>query len=270
MSQKLSIAVDVFAICSALVALFVVAFPAMAAEELSAGKLIKVYPEEETRLPYWLYLPREYDDSEDKYPLLLFLHGSGERGNDLDRVLNYGLPKRFAKGEHYPFIMIAPQCPNDSDPKNREPDTEPKEFWATPDTIDRAKNIIDYEIERLGRVDEDRVYVTGLSMGGYGTYHIVGRHPEVFAAAAPICGAGDGWLDYEAVAHVPFWAFHGEKDRVVKLADQQKTVDALKAAGASVRFTIYPNVGHRSWDRTYANPELFEWLLAQKREQKEE
>jgi predicted peptidase len=242
-----------------------VASPALGADEPAAGKMIKVFPQQAELLPYWLYLPKEYDGNKDKYPVLVFLHGLGERGNDLDRVLAHGSDKLIARGKHFPFIMIAPQCPNEGNLRDRNA----KAFWWKAGSIDQVKNIVDHEKERLGRVDDDRVYITGLSMGGFGTYHIVSRHPKTFAAAAPICGHGNGWPDKKAVAHIPFWAFHGEQDGVVKLADQQKTVDDLKAAGAKVKFTVYPGVGHNSWTQTYANPELYEWLLAQKRGQGE-
>ncbi len=233
----------------------------MAAEAPAAGKMIKVFPEREDLLPYWLYLPKEFDGNKREYPVVVFLHGLGERGKSLDRVLAHGPGKLIVGGKHFPFVMIAPQCPNDG----RLGDRKAKAFWWKPEAIDKVKNIVDFEKQRLGRIDDDRVYVTGLSMGGFGTYQIVSRHPKYFAAAAPICGHGNSWKDKKAVAHIPFWAFHGDKDGVVKLGDQQKTVDELKAAGAKVKFTIYPGVGHNSWTRTYANPQLYKWLLAHKR-----
>jgi predicted peptidase len=243
-----------------------VASSTLAAEQPAAGKMVKVFPKREDLLPYWLYLPKEFDGDKNHYPVVLFLHGLGERGNTLDPVLVHGPSKLIRGGKHFPFIMIAPQCPNDGNRK----DKNAKAFWWKPGAIDQVRNIVDFEKQRLGRVDEDRVYVTGLSMGGFGTYQIVSRHPKTFAAAAPICGHGNGWPNKKAVAHIPFWAFHGEKDNVVKLPEQQKTVDDLKAAGAKVKFTVYPGVGHNSWTQTYANPELYEWLLAQKRGQAED
>ena len=242
-----------------------VASSTLAADQPAAGKMVKVFPEREDLLPYWLYLPKEFDGDANRWPVVLFLHGLGERGSTLDRVLVHGPGKLIRGGKHFPFILIAPQCPNDGNRK----DKNAKAFWWKPGAIDQVANIVDFEKRRLGRVDEDRVYVTGLSMGGYGTYQIVSRHPKTFAAAAPICGHGNGWPNKKAVAHIPFWAFHGEKDKVVELAKQQKTVDDLKAAGAKIKFTVYPGVGHDSWTRTYANPEFYEWLLAQKRGQAE-
>ncbi len=231
------------------------------ADAPAAGRMIKVFPEKENLLPYWLYLPKDFGGGNKKYPVLVFLHGLGERGNTLDRVLAHGPGKLIAGGKHRPFIVIAPQCPNDGSLGDRKA----KAFWWKAGAIDKVKNIVDFEKQRLGRVDDDRVYITGLSMGGFGCYHIVSRHPKYFAAAAPICGHGNSWKNKKEVAHIPFWAFHGDKDSVVKLASQQQTVDDLKAAGAEVKFTIYPEVGHNSWTRTYANPQLYLWLLAQKR-----
>jgi predicted peptidase len=248
-----------------LMAIFVIS-PAIGADKPAAGKMVQVIPDKKADLvPYWLYLPKEYDANKDKLPVVLFLHGMGERGDNLKRVAAHGPPKLIAKGKHFPFIMIAPQCPNDGNLRDKKADPKPKEFWWKPGSIDKVKNIIDFEKKRLGRIDDDRVYVTGLSMGGFGCYNIVNRHPKIFAAAAPICGHGNGWPDKKGVVHIPFWAFHGSKDNVVKLVDQQKTVDALKAAGAKVKFTIYEGVGHNSWTKAYNDPELYKWLLAQKR-----
>lgn len=233
-----------------------------------AGKMIQVSSKQDNLIPYWLYLPREYATSKKKLPVVVFLHGMGERGNNLDRVLVHGPPKLIAKGKHFPFIMIAPQCPNDGR-KDRE---SAKSFWWHPEgPIDKVKNIIDFEKKRLGQIDPDRVYITGLSMGGFGTYQIVSRHPGYFAAAAPICGHGNRITDKEslqrAFADLPVWAFHGDRDNVVRLADQQKTIKLLEEGGATIKFTVYPGVGHDSWTRTYNNPDFYKWLLSQKRNQ---
>ena len=228
----------------------------------AAGKMVPVKPDGDTMVPYWLYLPEEYDARKnDKFPLVLFLHGMDLRGNNLDRVRLRGPARSVRDGKHFPFILIVPQCPNDG--SNR--DKNAKEFWWKAGTIDKVMNIVNHEKKRLGRVDEDRVYVTGISMGGFGCYNIVSRYPKVFAAVVPVCGHGNRWPDKSKVAHIPFWAFHGAKDKLVKVTDAQKTVDALKAAGASIQFTVYPNAGHNSWSATYSNPKVYEWILAQRR-----
>ena len=234
-----------------------------------AGKMVKVSPKQDDLTPYWLYLPKEHATNKDKLPIVVFLHGMGERGNDLDRVLVHGPPKLITKGKHFPFIMIAPQCPNDGR-KGRRAATS---FWWHPEgPIDKVKNIVEFEKKRLGRIDVDRIYITGLSMGGFGTYQIVSHHPDYFAAAAPICGHGNRIADktalQEAFANLPVWAFHGDRDNVVRLADQQKTVKLLEEGGATIKFTVYPGVGHDSWTRTYNNPEFYKWLLSQRRDRK--
>jgi predicted peptidase len=244
----------------------VVTSSSFGADKPAAGKMIQVVPDDkQTLMPYWLYLPKEYDANKDKLPVVLFLHGLGERGDNLKRLAGYGPAKLIANGKHFPFIMIAPQCPNDGKFGDKKSNPRPKEFWWMPGSVDKVKNIIDHEKKRLGRVDDDRVYVTGLSMGGFGAYNIVNRHPETFAAAVPICGHGNPWPDKSNIVHIPFWAFHGDQDKTVSLKSQQETVDALKAAGASVKFTIYKGVGHNSWTKTYSNPEMYKWMLDQKR-----
>jgi predicted peptidase len=246
-------------------AIFIVS-PVVHAEEPAAGRMVKVFPDDKKRFfPYWLYLPTEYDANKDHLPVVLFLHGLGERGDNLNRVAAIGLPRLIKNGKHFSFIMVAPQCPNDGSFRDNNATPAPREFWWMPGSVDKAKNVVDQVKAMLGRVDEDRVYVTGLSMGGFGTYNIVNRHPRVFAAAAPICGHGNSWPDKSKVTHIPFWAFHGDNDNVVKLVDQQKTVDSIKAACANVKFTIYPGAGHNSWSKTYANSKLYEWLLSHKR-----
>jgi len=238
------------------------------AAEPAAGKMIKVTPGKGDRVAYWLYLPEGAVENKEKLPVVVFLHGMGQRGSNLDQVLAHGPPKLIAGGKHFPFIMIAPQCPNDSHKGRRNA----KSFWWHPEgPIDKVKNILDFESKRLGNIDPDRIYITGLSMGGFGTYQIVGRYPDYFAAAAPICGHGNRIEDkqalQEAFAKVPVWAFHGDRDNVVRLGEQQKTINLLREGGADVKFTIYPGVGHDSWTRTYDDPAFYQWLLMQRKGQ---
>ncbi len=200
-------------------------------------------------LDYLLYLPPEYDQKE-SWPLMLFLHGAGERGDDLERVKVHGPPKLIAEGKHFPFIVVSPQCPTDS--------------WWNPIEL----NALLDSVQQKYKVDVDRVYLTGLSMGGYGSWDLASYAPDRFAAIAPICGGGK-WLLAKKYAHVPLWAFHGAKDGVVPVANSQKMIDALKAAGGNPQFTIYPEAGHNSWTETYNNPQLYEWFLKQKRASKE-
>lgn len=199
----------------------------------------------QVRLGYLLYLPRDYD-KEKSWPLMLFLHGAGERGDDLELVKKHGPPKLIAAGKDFPFIVVSPQCP-----KGRW--WEPMELVALLD-----------EISGKYKVDPDRIYVTGLSMGGFGSWRLAAYAPERLAAIAPICGGGETYWTKE-FAHLPVWAFHGAKDTGVPLERSQAMVDALKRSGGEPKFTIYPDAGHDSWTAAYDDPELYKWLLAQKR-----
>ena len=195
---------------------------------------------------YLLQLPEGYRDGNQRWPLVLFLHGLGERGKNLELVKKHGLAKAIEQGTRYPFIVVSPQCPDD-------------EWW----NVLALEALLDHVAEKY-RVDPDRIYVTGLSMGGYGTWALAQRHPERYAAVVPICGGGEVRHAPE-LRNLPLWAFHGAKDFTVPLKRSQEMIDAIKAAGGSPQLTIYPEGGHNVWDETYAKPELWTWLLAQKR-----
>ncbi|MCX6359524.1 MAG: prolyl oligopeptidase family serine peptidase [Armatimonadetes bacterium] len=195
---------------------------------------------------YLLFLPKGYnDDKARKWPLMLFLHGAGERGNDLEKLKVHGPPKLATAGKELPFILVAPQCPENG-------------WWET----ETLGALLD-EVQTKHRVDLDRVYCTGLSMGGYGTWAMALAYPKRFAAVAPICGGGQarlaGWM-----MRSPAWVFHGAKDNVVPLAESEAMVAALKSGGIENRFTVYPEAGHDSWTEAYNTPELFDWLLSHK------
>lgn len=200
---------------------------------------------------YQLYLPEDYElnrkgEPPKKWPLLLFLHGIGERGSDVDLVKFHGPPKRLGDGKQMPMIVVSPQCGS-------------FEVWH-PAVL--AK-LLDTIVARYD-VDEDRIYATGLSMGGYGTWALAAYAPDRLAAIVPVCGGGDPqWAKH--FAHVPVWAFHGAKDEVVKPKKSEEMIEALKAAGADARLTIYPEAGHDAWTATYENPAMYEWLLEQRR-----
>ena len=199
---------------------------------------------------YLLYLPKDYKEENQKFPLLLFLHGAGERGDDLQKVAIHGPAKLIKQGKEFPFIIVSPQCPEN-------------QWWD----ID-ALNVLLNDIVKKFKVDEDRIYVTGLSMGGYGTWALALKYPHCFAAIAPICGAGNPVLA-RTIKHLPTWVFHGAKDQVVPIKHAQDMVDALKKVGGNVKFTIYPEAGHDSWTETYNNPELYKWFLKQNRRKNE-
>jgi poly(3-hydroxybutyrate) depolymerase len=196
-------------------------------------------------MKYLLYLPKDYDQKA-SWPLMLFLHGSGERGDDLNAVKKHGPPKLIEEGKEFPLIVISPQCPNGRW-------WEPMELTSLLDEI-----VAEYT------VDQDRIYVTGLSMGGFGTWTLAAFQPNRFAALVPICGGGEVYW-CESLAHIPVWVFHGAKDTRVPLERSKTMVEALKSKGGSPKFTVYPEAGHDSWTEAYNDPQLYEWLLQQKR-----
>ena len=196
---------------------------------------------------YLLYLPADYQKGEKKWPLIMFLHGAGERGDNLEVVKKHGPPKLVAQGKNLNFIIVSPQCPNDI-------------WW--PEQSDVLINLLD-EIETEYRVDTDRVYLTGLSMGGFGTWTMAERYPQRFAAIAPICGGGERYAAYR-LKKVSVWAFHGDKDPVVPVEKSKEMVDAVKKAGGDAKLTIYPEAEHDSWTEAYNDPELYQWFLSHK------
>jgi predicted peptidase len=202
---------------------------------------------QDVTLKYLLHLPADYGTDDRVWPTMLFLHGAGERGANLDLVKVHGPPKLAAADPGFPFIVISPQCPQND--------------WWSDETMQLALLALLDEVSDAYAIDEDRLYVTGLSMGGYGTWGLVARQPNRFAAIAPICGGGDP-AKAASFAHVPVWAFHGGKDSVVPVRRTQEMIEALRATGAEARLTIYPDAEHDSWTETYANPKLYEWLLS--------
>jgi predicted peptidase len=195
---------------------------------------------------YLLYLPEGYGSGKSKWPLVLFLHGAGERGTDLDLVKKHGPPLLVENGTNFPFILVSPQCPAD-------------EYWSVP----VLKALLDSVVDRYVP-DMSRIYLTGLSMGGNATWRLARTYPDLFAAIAPICGWGDP-STVSVLKDVPAWAFHGKKDPIIAFDRGESMAMQLKAAGGNVRFTEYPEAGHDSWTETYRNPEFFEWLLRQRK-----
>lgn len=194
---------------------------------------------------FLLYTPKG-NSKENKSPLIIFLHGMGERGDDIAAVKKHGPAKIAEKTKDFPFMVVSPQCSKDKQGKG---------WWHTKD----LSILLDY-IKKTYQVDENRIYLTGLSMGGFGSWKLAAEYPDEFAAVAPICGGGNPG-DAAKYGKLPVWAFHGDADKLVKVQLSQKMVDAIKAAKGNVKFTVYPGVGHDSWTRTYANPELYKWFL---------
>lgn len=203
-----------------------------------------------TSLNYLRHLPADYGkEPGKKWPMILFLHGAGERGDDIEMIKKHGIA-RVNEERELPFVTIAPQCPENH-------------WWS--DFLPLLDELVVQAIDTLN-VDPNRVYLTGLSMGGYGTWHMAVEYPQRFAAIAPICGGG-GWMygfpeRVSEIAHLPVWVFHGAKDNVVPIEESQKLVDVLKGCGADVRFTVYPDAMHDAWTETYNNPELYDWFLS--------
>jgi predicted peptidase len=202
-------------------------------------------------LNYLLHLPKDYKHGEEKkWPLLLFLHGAGEIGDNIEALRVQALPRFIEDKEEFPFIVLSPQCPLGSSWHN--------EFTA-------LDELIQFALENYN-IDTKRIYLTGLSMGGFAAWDYSVVHPDLFAAIIPICG-GCSYPDYlHLIKEVPVWAFHGEKDDIVPIEESRIAVDILKNSGGNVKFTVYPEVGHDSWTETYSNTEIYDWLAKQSRE----
>jgi len=200
---------------------------------------------------YLLYLPKDYCENGKAWPLVFFLHGSGQRGEDVNRVKNNGPPKLVEEGREFPFILVSPQHK-----KNTR--------WSN----DFLEALLD-EIISDYHVDEDRIYITGLSGGGRGTWYFATEYPDRFAAIAVISARGipEG---ASRIKHIPIWIFHGAKDKLVPIRHAEEMVAALKEVGGNVKYTVYPEAGHDAWTETYNNPELYDWLLKQRRQSREE
>lgn len=243
---------------------FLMSGPAMSQEPYEA----RVFTNDKgEKLNYRLMKPAGYDPkAEAKYPLVLFLHGAGERGDDNAKQLVHGA-KDFASDANrakYPCFVVFPQC---SDGKR----------WVEVDwTLDSHKQLPEESIsvkltrelitslQKEFRVDEQRLYATGLSMGGFGVWDMIARTPDMFAAAAPVCSGADE-ATADRLIKLPVWTFHGDKDTVVKPERSRRMVAAIEKAGGKPKYTEYPGVGHNSWTQTYADPKFMEWLFAQKK-----
>ena len=222
-------------------------------------------------LPYRLLLPENYDAAK-KYPLIFFMHGAGERGNDNEKQLVHGA-KLFLKEEvrkNFAAIIVFPQCPEKSFWSNVDfkADSNGKRIFnfqstaAAPSLGMKLAKALLLQVIKKYPVNKKQVYAGGLSMGGMGTFEIAARNPKLFAAAFPICGGGDP-ATAKKMRKIKWWVFHGAKDDVVPPSFSQTMVDALRKAHANVQFSLYPNANHNSWDAAFAEPELLKWLFAQ-------
>lgn len=222
-------------------------------------------------LPYRILLPENFDKSK-KYPLVIFLHGAGERGSDNEKQLTHGA-SLFLKEENrkkYPAIVVFPQCSAHSFWSNVKIKQEENERRFDFQADGQPTVYMQLVIELLGSlnknypVQKNKVYVMGLSMGGMGTFELVNRRPETFAAAVPICGGGN-IKTAKNLKSVSWWVFHGAKDNVVLPRFSEEMVAAMKRNKVNVKFTLYPEANHNSWDAAFAEPQLLEWLFSNKR-----
>ena len=224
-------------------------------------------------LLYRILLPEKFQEDL-QYPLLLFLHGAGERGNDNEKQLVHGA-KIFLKKENrteYPAIVVFPQCPKDDFWSNVVRDVSEDgqrnftfQKGGKPNPAMKLTMKLIHALKKEPFVDVNRIYVGGLSMGGMGTFEIVGRMPGTFAAAFPICGGGNPDMAKKYARKVPFWIFHGAKDDVVLPKYSEQMVKAIQNHGGEVKLTLYPNANHNSWDAAFAEPELMPWIFSNTR-----
>ncbi len=240
----------------------------MASQDLSAYQK-KVYEKKGDSLPYRLLLPKNYDATK-KYPLVLFLHGSGERGNNNEAQLVHGSGLFLDETvmEKYPSIVVFPQCAANSSwakidvkgdiPNRREfiyyEDAEPTKDMLLLEGLLK-------ELKKTYKLDKSKIYVGGLSMGGMGTFELVRRNPKMFAAAFPICGGANPKIASK-LKRLDWWVFHGEADTVVPEKYSAGMVQAMKSLEVDVKYSVYPGVGHNSWDNAFAEPELLSWLFS--------
>jgi predicted peptidase len=242
-------------LCVAAVLAAAVAAPAAgssaAADDAKIGFLKKTFKNADgSESPYVVFVPAGYDGTKE-YPVILFLHGAGETKGGSKQPVEVGIGPAIKKREKdFPFITVIPQ-------------SEKRTWRADSDDGKRAIGILDAVMKEF-KCDPKRQYLTGLSMGGFGTWSNAAAYPDRWAAIVPICGGGNA-ADAEKIKNIPCWCFHGDADTAVKVDLSRTMIDALKKAGGKPKYTEYPGVGHNSWDAAYAEKELFPWLLEQKK-----
>jgi predicted peptidase len=232
----------------------------------------EIFEHQKDTLPYRILLPKDFNPQK-SYPLLLVLHGAGERGNDNVSQLFHG-GTLFQSDEfrtQYPAIVVFPQCPKNSYWANvlRDNSVNLDEKYIYSEILPKNPQLEIVEalmlfLEQQYRIDSSRRYLGGLSMGGMGTFELVSRNPEYFAAAFPICGGGNPkWASF--LSKTPLWIFHGEKDDVVSVKYSKYMFDALQKINAPVKLTLYPEVFHDSWKNAFADPDLMKWLFSNRK-----
>jgi predicted peptidase len=228
-----------------------------AAADQKTGFLTKTFKNADgSTSEYVVFVPHDYDGTK-PYPVTLFLHGAGETKGGKKMPVEVGIGTHIKKNEKtFPFITVIPQA--------EAAKSAVRGRWSagSPDA-ERALKMLDATMKEY-KTDPKRVYLTGLSMGGYGTWSLAAAHPDKWAAIVPICGGGRP-DDAAKIKDLPCWVFHGDKDTAVKVELSRQMVEAIKKAGGTPKYTEYPGVGHNSWDQAYATPELWTWLAEQKK-----
>lgn len=252
--------------------LFLLTIISGAAQDLSQFEKRQYVNARGDTLPFRILFPEQYDRAK-KYPLILFLHGAGERGTDNEKQLTHGASLFLSEShrKNFPAIVIFPQCPEDSYWSSVKFDRTKTPFvlnfnyavdptWPLTSALELLK-----KIEKEESVQSSKVYIIGLSMGGMGTFEAVYRNPARFAAAIPICGGGDSTAYDKRVKQVAFWVFHGDKDAVVDVQESRRMVARLETLKVPVKYSEYPGVNHNSWDYAFAEPDFLRWLFSNKR-----
>ena len=205
---------------------------------------------DKAKYDYLLYLPKDYSNETKKYPLLIYLHGGSQKGNDLNKLKTYGLPYLIDKGQNFDFIIVSPQCPENK-------------YWSTENWFDSLYS----DLIMRYRIDANRVYCTGISMGGYGTYIVAMDFPDKFAAIVPLCG-GINDSDTSRVCNlrnIPIWTFHGTADDKILISETERIVSGLKKCKGKIKFTKLQKEGHGIEYLYETNPQIYKWLLKHKR-----
>ncbi len=201
---------------------------------------------DEVDLNYFLYYPKEYEKNIESHPLVLFLHGADERGDNLEKIKLHGIPKLIAQEKSLPFTCIAPQCPING-------------YWNRSEYVNSLVSLVN-EVKQYYGIDSKKIHGTGLSMGGLGIMAMAIQEPDMFSSIIPICGGAE-LTEIKRLKDLPIWLFHGELDEVHPVENSISIYDTLKPINKNIYLTIYENVYHDSWTQTYENPAIYDWLL---------
>lgn len=195
---------------------------------------------------YMIYKPYNYTSNpSDSFPVLIYLHGGSHRGSDLELLKGYGLPKLIDEGKEFDFIVVSPQCPVDK-------------YWTTENWFDSLYR----DLKTNYRIDTARIYATGISMGGFGTWELAMDYSNLIKAIVPLCGGCNDSLSVCRINHIPIWTFHGEQDNLISVNETERLVKRLKSCAGKIRFTKLENRGHGIQD-IYENDIVYNWLIMQ-------